>query len=176
MPPPPPRLQDSWGFRRNAAYTDYLTFPELLSQVISTVAFGGNILINIGPAHDGTLSPIFADRLTSLGAWLKVNGEAIYSTTPWRVQNETAAGVYYTAVNATGAVYAMTQTWPAGNTLVLDAPVTSANTTVTMLGYGPALAWQSNGASGGLTITVPALTPDLLPSVYGWTFKLANVA
>ena len=51
---------------------------------------GGNILINIGPSKEGLISPIFEERLSQLGNWLSVNGEAIYSSKPWKYQNDTA--------------------------------------------------------------------------------------
>ena len=46
------------------------------------------MLMNVGPTREGTIRPIFEERLRQLGAWLKVNGEAIYSSVPWKYQQD----------------------------------------------------------------------------------------
>ncbi len=56
---------------------------EILGLIASTVSCGGNILINVGPTKEGTIIPIFEERLRQMGSWLKTNGEAIYATVPW---------------------------------------------------------------------------------------------
>lgn len=60
----------------------------LLQDLVRTVAFGGNYLLNVGPTPDGMIPPLFEERLRGLGDWLEVNGKAIYSSKPWRVQSE----------------------------------------------------------------------------------------
>lgn len=67
------------------------------------------MILGLGPMRDGNVPVIlqvtrkidfFVDekeRLRQLGSWLQINGEAIYSTTPWKWQNDTAAeDVWYT--------------------------------------------------------------------------------
>jgi len=167
--------QHSWGYRRNANLADYIDTASLLNQLVSTVSCGGNFLLNVGPTADGRIAPIFAQRLTDIGQWLSVNGEAIYSTVPWRAQNESAVGVWYTSKGM--HTYAIALSWPTNNELHLAIPVTTSQTSVTLLGYG-SVPWRHTHqrmSAAGLIITVPALTPPLLPCEHAWTFRLDAV-
>jgi len=78
--------------------SDFLQRKTLyLGNIVPTFYFhiSGNLLMNIGPTKDGIIAPIYEDRLRGMGAWLKINGEAIYSTKPWIHQNDTlTAGVW----------------------------------------------------------------------------------
>jgi alpha-L-fucosidase len=49
---------------------------------VDIVAKGGNFLLNAGPGPDGTLDATAYQRLADIGAWMLVNGEAIYATRP----------------------------------------------------------------------------------------------
>lgn len=74
--------------------------------------------MNIGPSKDGTISPLFEERLLQIGEWLEHNGEAIYSSKPWIHQNETTERVWYTFNN--DAVYAICLDWPEDGILSLE--------------------------------------------------------
>jgi len=163
----------SWGFRRNANISEYLTVWDVLNQLVSTVSCGGNLVLNMGPTHDGLLMPLFQERLLGIGAWMNVNGQAIYATQPWRAQNETAVDVWYTSTDK--SVYAIALSWPENNQLVLTEPVTSSDTTVFMLGLDQPLKWVSSGPSG-MTIMIPPLSPLQIPCQDAWTFQLINVS
>jgi alpha-L-fucosidase len=75
----------SWG------YIEHDTFksPEfLVHQLVDIVSKNGNLLLNFGPRSDGTIPDEVQTTLREMGAWLKVNGEAIYATTPWKTFGE----------------------------------------------------------------------------------------
>ena len=147
----------SWGYRRNARASDYLPLSELLGELVSTIAFGGNLLVNVGPAADGSIPVIMEERLLGMGSWLSVNGEGVYSTIPWRVQNETAAHTYFTATKAPNTpVFAHFGKWPLANTLSLKTPVASGSMSAQLLVQGGYLPANVSGTPGqpGVTITL----------------------
>jgi alpha-L-fucosidase len=67
---------------------EYRTADSILADLIDIVSKNGTLLLNIGPRADGTIPTQDTNILLHLGGWLKVNGEAIYGTRPWRVFGE----------------------------------------------------------------------------------------
>lgn len=137
--------KNSWGYNRKASIHDYMTTKELIDSLAQVVSKNGNMLLNVGPAADGTIAPIFADRLLGIGDWLRVNGEAIYSSRPWKVcQNETDHSseqrsnetvVYYTTSKDSKQLYVIMTKWPEDSILRLQCPIPTAQTKVRLMGW-----------------------------------------
>jgi len=173
----------AWGYRRDDDLSDYHSISYILTTIAQTISCGGNYLLNIGPTHDGRIMPIFEERLRQMGAWLKINGEAVYSSKPWTHQNDTASGnVWYTMnksnSSASGySVYAFVLDWPEDNTLKLGSPETTDKTTVSMLGYtGGPFKWSGYSNTAGLVVKFPFIPPNKLPSYHAWVLKIDNLA
>lgn len=66
----------------------YRPASAIIQQLCDTVAKNGNLLLNVGPYADGSFHPEAVKQLYAIGDWLKVNGEAIYETRPFRVSGE----------------------------------------------------------------------------------------
>lgn len=189
----------SYGLNRAERVGDYKTAREFILVLIDLVSRGGNFLLDIGPAADGTIPPLMEQRLLEIGDWLRVNGEAIYGTRfagrscQWTEGTlpEQKFGEYmvkYSLMDQVGqapkngvavkqvfftkkpdALYAITAGWP-GKQLVLRDIKVPAGAAVTMLGVPGTLATSQTGDA--LTIQLPDLGPDGAPCRYAYAFKI----
>ncbi len=72
-------INDTWGYTRDN--TNWKSTTDLVHKLIDIASKGGNFLLNVGPTDLGEFPQPIVDRLEGIGAWLKVNGQAIYGTT-----------------------------------------------------------------------------------------------
>ena len=70
--------REGYGYQRDNH--DYRSLQEVAQMLMRAAGAGANLLLNVGPTPQGTISGPAADRLARLGAWLRVNGEGLYGT------------------------------------------------------------------------------------------------
>lgn len=98
----------SFGFNQAEDDSHTLSGPDLIRMLVDVVSKNGNLLINVGPAADGSIPELQRATMRELGAWLSVNGEAIYGTRPWiRFGEDIGAPRRYTQSDAGVHVHAL---------------------------------------------------------------------
>jgi alpha-L-fucosidase len=98
-----------WHYRAGQRYMDAKRIIGLLMQNVSR---NGTMLLNLTQHGRGDLDPQVIQICKDIGAWLKVNGEAVYASRPFEVCEENANAICYTRNN--GNVYAALMNWTNG--------------------------------------------------------------
>jgi alpha-L-fucosidase len=179
----------SWGYIKD----DTFKSPEfMVDQLIDIVSKNGNLLLNIGPRSDGAIPDEVQRVLLDVGAWLSINGEAIYGTRAWRTYGEgptkVAAGSFHDTDTAKytpedfrfttkgGDVYAIGLAWPTNGEAVIHSlaktvgsePVQSVN----LLGGDAKLRFEQR--ADGLHVQLPAQAPAKYAYVLRLNFEGAS--
>ena len=166
----------SWGWIRDE---ENKTPNEIVDALIDIVSKNGNLLLNIGPRPDGTISQEQVNVLLGIGEWLKINGEGIYGTRPWVIAEEgptvaaegsfadqkpvvyTDKDIRFTSKGST--VYAFCLEVPAGkeiriNSLGLNTDPSRKISNIEILGSSEKIKWTQKKEM--LVIQKPKIIPS----------------
>jgi len=172
----------SWGYIKD----DTFKSPQfIVQQLVDIVSKNGNLLMNIGPRSDGTIPEEVQHVLLDVGEWLKVNGDAIYGTRPWKVYGEgptrVAAGSFHDTdtmaytpedfrfTTKGNALYAIELGWPTGEAIIHTLGTTVGErkvSGVSLLGSDAELKFKQQ--ADGLHVQVPSQAP----CKYAYTFRV----
>ena len=107
----------SWGYVDSSQVRAYTHSPQQIIQMLTSCASGnGNLLLNIGPAPDGSVPEEAFEPLRTVGKWLEVNGDAIYG-----IRRKNSMGLGLNAVTCVTMdekfIYGINHIWPSGGTM-----------------------------------------------------------
>jgi len=165
--PVPWEVDDAVGFRWGYLSNDtYGSASGWIPRLIENVSRNGNLLLNFGPKPDGTFDDGETAIMLGIGAWLDVNGEAIYKTRPWVKFGEgesvygkpayTGKDIRFTRKGDT--LYAILMAWPGPQVLVTSLAtgqeIGGKVAKVELLGHGGPLKFTQDAQ--GLSVTMPS--------------------
>ncbi|HTH57813.1 MAG TPA: alpha-L-fucosidase [Cyclobacteriaceae bacterium] len=155
-------MATSWSYVPNDKYK---SADELIEKLCDIVSKGGNYLLNIGPSPSGEFDSAAYDRLKKIGAWMKVNGKAIYGTRMFATYGE-GEKVRFTQTKDGKTQFIFLFDFPEGK-VVISKMQFSPGTKLNVLGDNKALSWKKS--SDGIEINIP---PSLRgASKYVWVIE-----
>lgn len=167
-------------FEQPGEYAGYMHPRDVIHWMIDTVSKNGTFILNIPGKPDGTNDAKEIAVLDRISDWMQANGEAIYSTRPWKIFGEgpdtVTSGAFqgdtvnklgerdirFTCNKANTVVYAMILGWPSGPVLIKSLGTTADTSRkigrVELLGTDRKIFWKQK--PDGLEVKIPE---DLRP-------------
>lgn len=150
-------MNDTWGYK--SYDQNWKSTETIIRNLVDIASKGGNYLLNVGPTPQGLIPESSVVRLTEVGRWMKVNGEAIYAThaspfkrLPWgRCTQKT--------VDHQTTLYLHVFNWPDHGVLLVPGLKNQAEKAY-LLGDRKKHALASGSGAEGLTIFLPETAPD----------------
>ena len=185
---PYPWLTDTsvgpWFHQKSSSFK---TVDDLVDVLVDIVSKNGCMLLNVGPAADGTIPEQGRQLLLGMGDWLQVNGEAVYGTRPWLVYGEgptrmaksggfsertelkyTSADIRFTRSKDGKTVYVIMLGWPDQEVTIRSVRV-AGHGQVELLGHRGELEHHIN-QTGQVVIT----PPQNKPGAHAFAFRLTG--
>lgn len=124
---------------------EYKPVSWIVRQLMDIAAKGGAFQLGYGPNGNGVWDSRCVDRMLGIGRWLKVNGEAVYSTRACACYHD-GDQVRYTRSKDGKIVYAAVLDWKLdARELPLAHLELADEAQITILGLPDAIQWQRRG-------------------------------
>ena len=158
-------MAGSWSYVPNDVYKPA---NEIIEKLVDIVSKGGNYLLNIGPSPEGEFDDTAYLRLKQIGAWMKINSEAIYSSRMYSVFGE-GEKIRFTQSKDGKTKYIFLFDFPVDK-ISLTRFSFSKTSRLEMLGSKSKISWKQNGDA--VEIKIPPAAKSA--SDYVWVLKVTN--
>ena len=156
----------SFGYNRVEGPKEVIAPDKLIALLVDIVSKNGNLLLNIGPRSDGSISEIQLNRLQALGRWLDANGEGIFDSRPWvRASARSVEGVDIRFTKKADSLYAFLLGKPDGGRLTIPSLKAASSAEVSLLAAPGRLRWSQAGAD-------MVVETGSLPGEHAWGLKI----
>jgi len=138
---------------------DYLSVDKLVDMFVDIVSKNGNLLLGVGPRADGSIPEAQRQRILGLGAWLKINGEAIYGSRCWeRAEGLTSDGIPVRFTQNNGNLYVILLERPKNASTIIQKLTIDLKSKIHLLGKEGELSWNQQGED--LVVQFPENYPE----------------
>jgi alpha-L-fucosidase len=121
----------------------FMSGRHAVQLLVDIVVKGGNLLLNIGPAPDGTWPEGAYNLLEEIGEWMDINGEAIYGTRAMAPYKDGKVCINRKGDNTWYLFYMAEEGEEMPASVTMNGRTIPAGAKVTMLGTGRQCRWKN---------------------------------
>jgi alpha-L-fucosidase len=154
-------MNRAWGWK--SSDSNWKSSTDLIRNLVDIVSKGGNFLLNVGPTPEGYIPRPSVRILQDMGAWLKVNGEAVYGVNASPFEQPKWKGRYTVTDGALYTVVFERPTRPDGWLSIPQPAGFSLQSKAILLATGEQLELRAD--QGTVYIALPDVLPDPVASV-----------
>jgi alpha-L-fucosidase len=108
-------MNGTWGYK---SYDhNWKPVKTLVRNLVDIASKGGNYLLNVGPTAEGEFPAESIQSLKGIGEWMKMNGEAIYSTKGNSLKPQSWGRITRRQQGGNTVLYLSVFDWPANGSL-----------------------------------------------------------
>jgi alpha-L-fucosidase len=155
-------MNDNWGYNKHDDH--WKSAEDLIRKLADIASKGGNFLLNVGPTAEGVFPQSSINRLREIGEWMKVNGEAIYSTKASPFKSLNWGRCTQKPMNGGVRLFLHVFDWPADGKLIVPGMLNTPKQAY-LLSDAKRTALAVGRNEDALVISVPAKAPDATNSV-----------
>ncbi len=148
----------------------FMSGHDAIQLLVDIVVKGGNLLLNIGPAPDGTWPEGAYMLLDEIGRWMKTNGEAIYGTRAMAPYKDGKVCINRKGDDLMYLFYMAGEGEKMPATMTMKGLTLPAGSKVSVLGSGIRCNWKNGEDS--FTVSVPQQARSNPPSDHVWVMKI----
>ena len=157
-----------WSWNPNAKY---MSGRQAIHMLIDIVAKGGNLLYNIAPGPEGQWHDEAYELLAQMGAWMDVNGDAVYGTRALEPYKDNKVCLSKKGDNTLYVYYLATEGESMPETIGMSNFKLPGGSRVEMLGLKGSLKWKNDGE--GFAVSIPSRHRNNPPSDLAWVLKVS---
>ena len=124
-------IGSTWGYSAENPVERFRGAQAVISELCEILSMNGNLLLNLSPDGQGAISEPQVTTLKETGAWLAINGAAVYGSHNWitasNIVPSSTGGraVLYRFTVKGDDLFAIAQSWP-GSTALIFCRLTTA--------------------------------------------------
>jgi alpha-L-fucosidase len=152
-------MNGAWGYN-SGQENSYRPVRDFVQELVTCVSRDGNLLLNIGPKGDGSVTAGSVTILNGLASWMSTYSDSIHGATASPFTTDPAWGK---VTKTNGKLFAHVFTWPTNGVLQIP-PITNTISRVYLMS-NPSASLTYTVTGSGINVTVPTTAPNTNDSV-----------